>query len=548
MDRYNLTSSVLVFLFLQSVVFAVVEDVVCKENYRFNGLVFNEFFSERMEYAQGEEVSFEYIINNRFGSPLVEGDIKVLMVYEGMEVANRLEDADIVDDFFGATGINLQTGDSYRGSFSWKIPEKAKPGVYAARLYFPVKEKFNVAGITFMSSVSAKVTSFRVNGTDYSVPMLDRKQTYLNGKAYGFRDYIPGFASGTPMELKTFLSAKTGDSISVLYELFPWEDMEKRMESYTRTEEVSGSKQLVYGISALPTGVYVARITASLDDWRSIMKVRFYVPGSKARFVWLGLDHFPLMDGDNATLAFCYSNSAVNPMNTSISFPVRLRLQVTGASGERLVDEEYSAKNVTSFIDSNIIRFVSPGRHTKLKIKAEAYDASGNLMDEAEIVYDYSKFLNIEKVIKLSAPTEADSQLPYSVTYTDKYGDNIAGGLFVYLSDASGRIVSTKETNFSGTYSASFSLSGLPEGSYTIKAVETDSSLSDSGSVAVKRGNAPVTSAQTTSTEVEVQTTIPGKENTPGLSFDLLLIILAVCALAALVIKIRHGKPKEVKK
>ena len=522
--------------FLASFAFAAVEEVACNNYYHFDGLQFREFAPEKVEYVQGDDVRFNYVIENVFGSPLVQGDVKVLIMYEGPEVVNRMEDPDLLDDLFAETDVNIQEGDKYAGSFAWKIPKKAKPGVYVAKVYFPVKRKLNIAGLTFMSSVPAKSTTFKVLGTDSGVFLLEKNRTLFNGQKYGFRDYIPGLQPGESAEVKTFLSNPNRESVTVVYELFYWDDTETRMDSYTKTETVTDSRDLSYSLPALPVGVYLARITASAGDWKSILKVRFYVEGAKAKFVWLGLDRFPLMKDDEATVAFCFSNSAVKPRNEEIKLPVKINIEVLDEAGGKVFEEEHQVYNLTANIVGRKMSFAAPKQYTKLKLLGSIYGVNGELMDEIELVYDYSKFLNIEKTFRLLAPERAVENLAYEVEYVDKYGDGIDGEAVVYLSASDGKVVAMKEDRISGRMTGQFSLTGLPEGVYTIKAVEKKETLSDKKTVTVSRAAHVTTTPPTTG-----ETTPPTEEKKPG---GLPLQTIALAAVLILIIAAAYLKLK----
>ncbi|MBN2250780.1 MAG: hypothetical protein JW724_01725, partial [Candidatus Altiarchaeota archaeon] len=275
-------------LFFVSSSFAVMEESVCDMHYRFDGLEFSEFYPEKVSYMQGDAVRFSYSIDNQFGSPLVGGDVKALVLYRGPVDVDRQEDDDVVDDFFVLHDVSIRDGDVYSGKFVWSVPESALPGFYVVNLYFPVERKFNVAGLTFMTSVPAAVTSFEVGGVDSGAFILEKAGTYLNGERYGFRMPAPQVGVDAPVEVKTRLSNPSGMDVDVVYQLFTWDDVEEELSQYRKTEMVSGSGELVYDLPGLPVGVYVARITASSGDWKSILKVRFTVKGAKARYIWAG--------------------------------------------------------------------------------------------------------------------------------------------------------------------------------------------------------------------------------------------------------------------
>jgi hypothetical protein len=141
--------SLICFLCFGGSSYAVVEDVSCGVNYQFDGLKFKDFYPEKVTYFQNDTVKVTYTIANEFGSPLVSGDVKVLLMYRAPFDTDRIEDDDVIDDLIVHKDVNLQSGDKYTGTFELRIPSRAKPGIYAVNAYFPVKKKFNIAGLTF---------------------------------------------------------------------------------------------------------------------------------------------------------------------------------------------------------------------------------------------------------------------------------------------------------------------------------------------------------------------------------------------------------------
>ncbi|MBN2250782.1 MAG: hypothetical protein JW724_01735 [Candidatus Altiarchaeota archaeon] len=519
-------------LFFATASFAQVQDVNCNNHYTFDGLKFNDFHTGRIIYEQGDEVTFEYEVENRFGSPLVEGDIKATVMYRGPKDLDRQEDDDIIDEFIAFPDVNIQEGDKYPGSFTWKVPTKAKTGIYSVNLYFPVKKKFNVAGLTFMTSVPAAATSFKVSGAEYDVLLLEKTATFVNGEAYGFRAPLPAVGVNAPVEVKTRLLNAGNEQVSITYELFEWDDLEKRLDEYTREETVSETKDLIYDLPGLPAGVYVARITASSGDWKSIIKTRFFVEGAKGRFIWLGLDHFPLMKDDSVKVGFCLSNTAAEPSDESVNYTVKGTVRVIDAEGKTIAGETYAAP-VNALVEGKEFEFMSPEILTLLTVKADMYDEAGNLMDEVEITYDYSKFLNIAKEFALTAEKTGDA-VDYEITYLDEYDDPLSGDVVVYMSSSDGTVHAMKEATVKGALSGRFTLEGLAEGDYVIKAVEKDGYLSDEKSFTVGGVEEPVT----VPTTAPVQETMPPAfEETDTIPWNIILAAAVILFVALIAVK-----------
>ncbi len=545
MDKlFSIATVTFLVLCLSCAALAVVEDVPCSENYNFDGLKFTDFHPEKVAYSQNDTVKVTYTISNEFGSPLVQGDVKVLVMYRGTTDIDRIEDDDIIDDVIVQKDVNLQAGDKYTGSFEWKIPLQAKPGVYAINAYFPVQKKFNIAGLTFMTSVPAATTIFQVNGDTYEQILLDKNATSFNGNKYLFRSPIPAADSNAPISIKTTLLNPDKKDVVVTYELFQWDDINTKLDSYSKTETVSDTKDLQYTLNNLPVGVYVARITASSGDMQSILKVRFYIKGALGRFIWAGLGNFPLMNGDTSKVGFCLSNSAADPGDTSVQFNVSGTITVLDESGNTILEEKYTAP-LTAAIVGKRINFTAGKQLTKATVKADMYDSNGTLMDSVEMVYDYGKFLNIEKKFALTAPDTAKDSLAYSVTYTDKYQDPLSGDTVVYMISPDGKVAALKQDTINGNLNGVFSLTGMADGVYTLKAVENNEHLTDSKTVTINSSTQEQQVTTTTTLAQEPTTTTlvaPAAENK---SDNTLLIIAAVVIVLVAVFFVYKGKTKK---
>ncbi len=554
MDKPFFCKAFAVLLFLlvmQSFVSAAVEDAVCNDYYTYAGLKFDELSPDKAGYVQGENVTLTYAITNKFGSPLVRGDFWPVVMYWGPDLSDRADDGDVVESpIYGQSGeFSIQKGDTYSGSFSWKIPKNAKPGYYVVNVYFVVDRKFDISGLSFMTSVPAKKTSFKVIGNNPAAPILDKSSTYLNGVKYGFREPIPEINENAQTDIKTKLINPDDQPVTVYYELFSWNTLDRSNGglNYQKVESVNDSRDLIYDVRDLPVGVYVAKISARSGDWVSVEYVRFYVKGSKAGFVWAGLDHFPLMKGDTSTLSFCFTNLASQPGDPNVKTQAKIVVSVSDDSGNKIVDETYQAKDIVASIQGKKVSFTSPGQYTKLRVKAEMYGSDGKLMDSADITYDYTTFLNIEKRLKLTAPETASDIIDYSVEYTDKYSDPLKGDVAVYLSSSEDKVVSLNEGKISGKLSGQFPVVGFAEGPYTLKVVEKSNSISDAKNVDVVNPKAiqVTTTEEVATTQKEVTTTTIHPVTESSIPWGIIAVVVILIVLALVMLKSRKKEAKK---
>ncbi|MBN2251085.1 MAG: hypothetical protein JW724_03305, partial [Candidatus Altiarchaeota archaeon] len=215
------------------------------------------------------------------------------------------------------------------------------------------------------------------------------------------------------------------------------------------------------------------------------------------------------------------------------------RVSLVDGEGNVLLEDDFTGP-VTAAIDSRSVGFVSPGDYTKLALKAVLHDDAGNLMDEVELLYDYTKFLNIERQFSITAPAKVSEAVAFEVRYVDVYGDSLSGDFVVYLTSPEGKVVRMEEGRVSGSFKGEFTLEGLPGGSYVLKAVEKEAHLSDEMTVDVE--NVEETIPTTTTTMPEPASEMPAEEE-PEQGFPWMPVIaVLIVAIVVLFILTRRNK------
>ena len=542
MKKIILTLAILLSIVgFQGIALAVVEDVDCFQYYKFGGIEFNELYPEKVSYSPGDKVKVSYELNNLLGHPVVHGEVKAQVLYRGLKDIDRTEGDDIIDEFFVVRDLNLKANDTYSDEFEWLVPKNAKSGVYVVNLYFLVKDKFSLSGLSFMTSVPGRTTTFEVvNPNGYRIS-FDKNNTFINDKRYLFRASTPSFDPGTLVKIKTeLLNEGEQENIRIRYDLYLWDDIDEssRIDRFTKEETINvpkGLKSIEYALADLPAGVYVARFTATSGDTKSILKVRFLMKGVKGKIIYLGLDHFPLLKGDNTTVFFCIENSAAHAGDLSARFVGRGNVRIIDSEGNLILDESYGPENVTPIIEGKKIEFTYPKDMRKLTLKADLYDDKGILMDDVELIYDYSKFLNIKRNFELTTLKDGKESstfligdpISWVLRYEDEFKDPIDGEVIIYLVAPDGKVVHMDKKAIHGALDGLIRTDGLDGGEYELKAIEPKEHLKT-----VKLINI---AGRTTTTTISVTTTmeeIKPEREAPGylwlIGIAMVIIIIAV--------------------
>jgi len=184
---------------------------------------------------------------------------------------------------------------------------------------------------------------------------------------------------------------------------------------------------------------------------------------------------------------------------TRDNFTGRGTVKVINSDGKVILEETYGPQSVTPSIDGKLTSFIAPKSMTKLTLKADFYDEKDNLMDEIELVYDTSKFLNIKKTLDLriyknnqvSSSFTTDEALRYTIEYKDEHGNPVDGQIAVFLSSPDNKIVRMDHRDIHNTLNEDMILKGLESGTYTLKAVETQEHLVSEKTITITKTSSP---------------------------------------------------------
>ncbi len=490
----------LIVILLACVVFSSgFEPANCFDYYEFqNGILFDNLHVDKASYAAGDEVIVSYNLISKMKAPIVEGLVRVQIFYD-----HPTQGEQMLDEFYAARNINLFENDMLPEEHKWTLPKDAKPGEYVVKTYFIVDETFNLAGISFLPygppGVPGAQTKFTVAGAGGSMIYFDKGKVFINDRQYIFGQYSTVFEPG-PVTLNTELINEGAErDITVNIEIYKWDDAveENLISGYTskKTYHLAANDRqtILYDLPQLDADSYLIRLEAISGEDKTIMKLRLPVSGVKGRFQYLGLADFPATSKEN-TLFFCFSNSA----DYTSSVNGKIKVEVLDKDDNIIFEEISDDIFVTSAPTGAIVNFTPDNEYYYLKLRAMLMDDQGNIMDEKEIVYDYSAFANINKnfVIELDKDRYRDGEeVKYTVHYKDDYDNPLSGEVLIYLLDQRGKIIKmTEPRQMTGALSGVIKLpvteetitgqaTGSGESSYTIKAIEVKDRLVAYGSV-----------------------------------------------------------------
>ena len=263
------------------------------------------------------------------------------------------------------------------------------------------------------------------------------------------------------------------------------------------------------------------------------MKLRLPVSGVKGRFVYLGLDKFPLTKGEPTTIFACYSQSA----DYGTTFNGTITLVVLDEQGNQIYKEDSNTFEIKSTPpQGKTATFVPDKDTTNLVLKATMYDDKNNLQDTVMIPYDYSKFTGTKANLTIDTPKKTympGDTIAYSVSYADEKNRPLNGKILVYFSGPNGKLLeTTPDIEIAGKYSGNYKIPDK-EGIYSITARETAKDIKETIEINVTMQTLPT---QTTEPATEETTTTEITQTQPQGPQQMNTIIWAAAGLILVIL------------
>ncbi|MCX6802717.1 MAG: hypothetical protein NT067_06425 [Candidatus Diapherotrites archaeon] len=380
----------------------------CFDYYTFGSVDFVFLHADKHNYNPEETVEFLTTIRNNNPYPLVEGGVFAQVYWLNTESGDMQGD-NLIDEFWLIEDLTLDTNQEYPLAFSWKIPKKAPNGYYYIALFYQVKKSFNMSGLPFINNVYGGSAGFNVeNGQEKASFYFDRNTVRLQGAEQMLRNFSQSFKEGETIEYKIALknpnSTPTGALIE--YELYDWDSSQETnlMEKYSKKQvlsiEANSSADASISFEGLKAGAYLLKIKAEANMWNTMINLRFSVEGNKGRFVFSGLDKFPLKKGDKFILFSCFSNST----DWFSEFDGKAEISIVNHDTKKVIDKtEYSGK-ITPKIIASKKELTAGSDLYAVDVVSKIYGPDGALDQEITIAYDFAKFQTQESYKKYVLP------------------------------------------------------------------------------------------------------------------------------------------------
>lgn len=360
----------------------------CFEYYTFQSVQIS-LEPENDSFLPGETARFSGYVENENDQPVVDGNIFVRISKKNNNY--EAEGNFIVDEFVAKEKIALNPKEQKEIAISWAVPAGTSSGEYQADLFFSVGKKFNLGGLPFSNEIVGGTIPFLIGGDQGKFISFDRENTKLDGEKYNHIGDWPEVNLGEKSTITQPIINTFGEDkeIDVKYDLYYWDSLNEDDLIMTDNEKVvvpaDGNLVLEYNIPEISETVYYIKITATGQDQKSIINLRFVSEKERPRLNYPAITKFPLKEGDDFTLFSCFHNTS------SLNTEGRIEVSLKDKNNKEIGKIIYNG-TIPSVMSASKVDMKSEKNYEYLKLEAKAYNKDDKMVDEYETIYDCKDF------------------------------------------------------------------------------------------------------------------------------------------------------------
>jgi len=367
----------------------------CFDHYKLGSVELSQESVSAKKFSAGSSFNFGIDVSNKNNYPVADGAVFAKIYRRNIKDPNS---DFLVDEFIAKKDINLWAGEKKRISFDWAMPENSPEGQYKIVLYFSSSSQFNLSGLSFTPGVYDKAVIFTLKEGGNKSFWFDAENIMINDKKVPLSSWIPTFSPEDEIVISSPIKNELGyGSALINFDLYSFDllNEEEKLQRYSKQKIVSlngADVALSFGLPALDSGVYLAKITAKGQGQQSALNVRFAVKGQKGRFIFTGISRFPLERNSQYSIFSCFSNSA----DYTTSFDGKVNIQLKNEKTGDVIAQTFYEGRITPEVMAIKKDFKAAAVADKLLLVSELYDNQGNLVDRVETEYDAAKFTPLE--------------------------------------------------------------------------------------------------------------------------------------------------------
>jgi len=363
----------------------------CFQYYNF-GSVDIRIDPSKYTYQPGEVMTFKGTLENKNNYPVVDGEVYVKIYRRDPGFENAQNGDFQVAEFKALKGISIGSQAKREVSFSYVLPHGLASGEYLAQFFFEVSGKYNLAGLSFHSSMPGSITSFAVKGVGGEAVYFDKDNAKINDNPYGFRQVPKPEQSGKDIVVLAPLRNSTSETVDVQIEkdIFFWDALEEKNKVDSSSEQISiapnSGKDISYTIKNPKYSVYLVRFTAKSSAGQAVIGIRPTIEGIfQPRLNFPALASFPLKSGQKSVLFTCFHNAGLDRKTG------KLVLDLKDDKGNVIAEHTYGG-DIPGEMTGTAREFTPEENYDKVTLSAGLYNDKGELVDSSVQNYDCGRF------------------------------------------------------------------------------------------------------------------------------------------------------------
>lgn len=364
----------------------------CFQYYDFGSIEMN-LDSEKGTYYSGEEIFFEGKIKNKNQYPIVDGQIYAKIFRKDSEEGAQSNGDFQIDESFLMENINLPAEGEKDVNLKYILPYNVISGEYVAHFFFTVSKKYNLAGLSFHSSMPGSTAIFEVSGNEQNGIFFDKDKVNVNGAEFNSRQTNDSFDGEKPLDISVPLLNKSdkNEEVEILKEIFFWDGLNDENRIGVPTKEkisvsANSEKIITHTINKPEKSVYFLRISAVSNKGKSVINIRpTFKNIFEPRLNYPAVISFPLHKGVNSVISTCFHNAGEDRDNGKVL------LTLKDEKGNTIIKHEYSGL-ISGDMLGMARNFAPAENYKKVILEAEIYDKEGNVRDRSVQEYDCNAF------------------------------------------------------------------------------------------------------------------------------------------------------------
>jgi len=411
----------------------------CFDYYKFGSVNIN-ITAKKNWFIPKQKVEFKGFLSNNNEYPLVNGTLFVRIGQKGPQ--SFLEGNYVIDEFVAVENFSIGGKKNKEISFYWTVPVGTPEGRYQADYYFMSGKELSISGLAFSHDIVGSSYFFEIkkNRNKNSFLNFELKKTKVNEKKFSRTgEFIINAKEKINIEQPIKNNFDEEIQVKIKREVYRWDSLNPDSLSETDEEIIKipakSTKILNYSFKEIEYAATYIRLTAEYGDQEAITGIRVLADIANPKIAFSGLNEFPLMKGETASVFSCFHNGAPSTVKGV------LEVKITDKNNKVLSEYNFDG-DFTGDVQGLKKDYTAKKDYDWIKLEVGVKDENGNVNQKYEAIYDCN-LIKSEKCNSLMENKKASSGILKKIGY-------IAGILIGFLLIASIIILIKRRKNSGG--------------------------------------------------------------------------------------------------